>query len=337
MHPRGGGDRAAVRKGPWTAEEDEVLRQHVREHGPREWSSIRSKGLLPRTGKSCRLRWVNKLRPNLKTGCKFSAEEERVVIELQAQFGNKWARISTYLPGRTDNDVKNFWSTRQKRLARMLRAPLSRRRPAAARHSATGGTGGAPSSSPAASRDQLLRAPEPEPLRQDQVPCFGTMIPFQETPMNQHHIGESSQEPPPTAVGSPFHGLLGHGSILPSPIGFAAAGCSSSYGAAPEAHHPLSFLYAGDPALMVDAAGFVDSSALIHGGGVAYLEPKRELEEQQPPAGFFGLGEDDDDVYGHIVSARRGAPDVRFDDLAPEMFDFFELPPSPPSSPPTRP
>ncbi|XP_066350622.1 probable transcription factor MYB58 [Miscanthus floridulus] len=118
----GGGE--AVRKGHWTAEEDAVLLEHVRVHGPRNWSSIRSKGFLPRTGKSCRLRWVNKLRPDLKTGCKFSAEEERVVLELQAQFGNKWARISTYLAGRTDNDVKNFWSTRQKRFARLLGTPL---------------------------------------------------------------------------------------------------------------------------------------------------------------------------------------------------------------------
>ncbi|XP_038680871.1 LOW QUALITY PROTEIN: transcription factor DUO1 [Tripterygium wilfordii] len=109
-----------IRKGPWKAEEDEVLINHVKKYGPRDWSSIRSKGLLQRTGKSCRLRWVNKLRPNLKNGCKFSTEEERVVIELQAQFGNKWAKIATYLPGRTDNDVKNFWSSRQKRLARIL-------------------------------------------------------------------------------------------------------------------------------------------------------------------------------------------------------------------------
>jgi hypothetical protein len=50
-----------------------------------------------------------------------------VVLELQAQFGNKWARISAYLPGRTDNDVKNFWSTRQKRLARLLGTPIRRR------------------------------------------------------------------------------------------------------------------------------------------------------------------------------------------------------------------
>nr|XP_027083885.1 probable transcription factor MYB58 [Coffea arabica] len=137
-----------IKKGPWSAEEDEILMNFVKENGPGDWSSIRSKGLLPRTGKSCRLRWVNKLQPNLKKrhvklivpascsficrtcilhivkrrGCKFSAEEERVVLELQATLGNKWAAIATYLPGRTDNDVKNFWSTRQKRLARILRA-----------------------------------------------------------------------------------------------------------------------------------------------------------------------------------------------------------------------
>lgn len=57
-----------------------------------------------------------------------------MVLELQAQFGNKWARIATYLPGRTDNDVKNFWSTRQKRLARLLRAPL----PARSRRNSSG-------------------------------------------------------------------------------------------------------------------------------------------------------------------------------------------------------
>ncbi|MED6207581.1 hypothetical protein PIB30_036986 [Stylosanthes scabra] len=114
-----------IRKGPWKKEEDEVLLSHVSKYGPRDWSSIRSKGLLQRTGKSCRLRWVNKLRPNLKNGCKFTAEEERVVIELQAQFGNKWAKIASYLSGRTDNDVKNFWSSRQKRLARILQASSS--------------------------------------------------------------------------------------------------------------------------------------------------------------------------------------------------------------------
>ncbi|XP_004506466.1 transcription factor DUO1-like [Cicer arietinum] len=113
-------EKGYIKKGPWSSEEDEVLLEHVKKYGSRDWSSIRSKGLLPRTGKSCRLRWVNKLRPNLKTGCKFSAEEESVVIELQKQFGNKWAKIAACLEGRTDNDVKNFWSSRRKRLERTL-------------------------------------------------------------------------------------------------------------------------------------------------------------------------------------------------------------------------
>ncbi|GAB4835014.1 hypothetical protein Ancab_033281 [Ancistrocladus abbreviatus] len=119
---RGYNEDLEIKKGPWTAEEDEVLLKFVHKYGPRDWSSIRSKGLLPRTGKSCRLRWVNKLRPNLKVGCKFTAEEERMVIDLQARLGNKWATIASYLQGRTDNDVKNFWSTRQKRLARILQS-----------------------------------------------------------------------------------------------------------------------------------------------------------------------------------------------------------------------
>ncbi|KAG9132852.1 hypothetical protein Leryth_014797 [Lithospermum erythrorhizon] len=120
--PRHNNVEEVIKKGPWASEEDEVLRNFVKKNGPRDWSSIRTMGLLPRTGKSCRLRWVNKLRPNLKKGCKFTAEEEKLVLDLQEKLGNKWATIATYLSGRTDNDVKNFWSTRQKRLARILKS-----------------------------------------------------------------------------------------------------------------------------------------------------------------------------------------------------------------------
>ncbi|KAH9320064.1 hypothetical protein KI387_021833, partial [Taxus chinensis] len=121
-----------LRKGPWMPEEDEILIEYVRQYGARDWNSIGAKGLLPRTGKSCRLRWVNKLKPDLKSvavafwhrsGCKFSPEEENLVMEMQGKLGNKWAKIASYLPGRTDNDVKNFWSTRQKRMMRALQGP----------------------------------------------------------------------------------------------------------------------------------------------------------------------------------------------------------------------
>lgn len=74
----------------------------------------------------CYLQPTCKENAYLCRGCKFSAEEERIVIELQAKFGNKWAKIATYLEGRTDNDVKNFWSTRRKRLERILQTPTQK-------------------------------------------------------------------------------------------------------------------------------------------------------------------------------------------------------------------
>ncbi|OEL30114.1 Transcription factor GAMYB [Dichanthelium oligosanthes] len=216
---RGGGEQPAVRKGPWAAEEDEVLLRHVQEHGPREWSSIRSKGLLPRTGKSCRLRWVNKLRPDLKTGCKFSAEEERVVLDLQAQFGNKWARIATYLPGRTDNDVKNFWSTRQKRLARLLRSPLPRRRPGkqscgvSSSHAHELPTQKETTTTQNNGESSSRQDPRTVNQRADAAFPGAHGLPPPPIPLLMHvgpERGSSSATPPPTALLLPFGGDTGH-------------------------------------------------------------------------------------------------------------------------------
>ena len=97
-----------------------------------------------------------------------------MVIDLQAHFGNKWARIATYLPGRTDNDAKNFWSTRQKRLARILRAPLPRRRSASAataKHSGNGGGGVGAASSSAASNSHEAAA-----ARASEVTLFSCLL-----------------------------------------------------------------------------------------------------------------------------------------------------------------
>jgi myb proto-oncogene protein len=71
------------------------------------------KGLL-RCSKSCRLRWTNYLRPGIKRG-NFTPHEEGMIIHLQALLGNKWASIASYLPQRTDNDIKNYWNTHLKK------------------------------------------------------------------------------------------------------------------------------------------------------------------------------------------------------------------------------
>ncbi|KAJ6389028.1 hypothetical protein OIU77_027392 [Salix suchowensis] len=74
---------------------------------------------LNRCGKSCRLRWINYLRPDVKRG-EFSEEEERVIVNLHSALGNKWSRIANHLPGRTDNEIKNFWNTHiRKKLLQM--------------------------------------------------------------------------------------------------------------------------------------------------------------------------------------------------------------------------
>ncbi|KAL5731254.1 hypothetical protein ACHQM5_004002 [Ranunculus cassubicifolius] len=113
----GGGGSVALKKGPWTAAEDAILIEYVRKHGEGNWNAVQKNSGLSRCGKSCRLRWANHLRPNLKKGS-FSPEEERLILELHAKLGNKWARMAAQLPGRTDNEIKNYWNTRVKRRQR---------------------------------------------------------------------------------------------------------------------------------------------------------------------------------------------------------------------------
>ncbi|KAG8391068.1 hypothetical protein BUALT_Bualt01G0149400 [Buddleja alternifolia] len=106
-----------LKKGPWTSAEDAILVDYVKKHGEGNWNAVQKHSGLSRCGKSCRLRWANHLRPNLKKGA-FTSEEERLIIELHAKMGNKWARMAAHLPGRTDNEIKNYWNTRIKRRQR---------------------------------------------------------------------------------------------------------------------------------------------------------------------------------------------------------------------------
>nr|AFK36884.1 unknown [Medicago truncatula] len=118
-------DKVGLKKGPWTPEEDQKLLAYIDEHGHGSWRALPAKAGLQRCGKSCRLRWTNYLRPDIKRG-KFSLQEEQTIIQLHALLGNRWSAIATHLAKRTDNEIKNYWNTHlKKRLTKMGIDPVT--------------------------------------------------------------------------------------------------------------------------------------------------------------------------------------------------------------------
>ncbi|KAL2464232.1 myb domain protein 78 [Forsythia ovata] len=116
-----------LRRGPWTVEEDLTLINYIAEHGEGRWNSLAQSAGLKRTGKSCRLRWLNYLRPDVRRG-NITLEEQLLILELHSRWGNRWSKIAQHLPGRTDNEIKNYWRTRVQKHAKQLKCDVNSKR-----------------------------------------------------------------------------------------------------------------------------------------------------------------------------------------------------------------
>ncbi|CAN6178523.1 unnamed protein product [Urochloa humidicola] len=220
-------DKVGVKKGPWTAEEDQKLVGFLLTHGHCCWRVVPKLAGLLRCGKSCRLRWTNYLRPDLKRGL-LDDDEERLVIDLHAQLGNRWSKIAARLPGRTDNEIKNHWNTHiRKKLLRMgidpvTHLPLQEQDPAAA---------ATPPPPPPQHQEHQQPPSPPAPQQHQQPQSDGDLLVIQ-----PHEIATPPPPAPPIAAAGSNCGSAssasGGGSAAASVV---SPSCSSS-ASAPAAH-----------------------------------------------------------------------------------------------------
>ncbi|KAJ1296751.1 hypothetical protein BS78_01G326200 [Paspalum vaginatum] len=165
--------KEGLNRGSWTAMEDDILVSYIKKHGEGKWGCLPRKAGLKRCGKSCRLRWLNYLRPGIKRG-NISSDEEELIIRLHRLLGNRWSLIAGRLPGRTDNEIKNYWNTTLgKKVAKTISGPPKG-------GNATGAVSGA---APDESSAPPQWSPDANPVRTKALRCTASRLPV----VRHHH------------------------------------------------------------------------------------------------------------------------------------------------------
>ena len=113
-------EKKRIKLGPWDDEEDKILDEWVKKHGPQKWTKC-AELIKERTGKQCREHWINKLKSNLTKG-NWTSEEDYLLMFFYNKMNRSWKRIIPIFKSRTENSIKNrFFSQLRKIASRFIK------------------------------------------------------------------------------------------------------------------------------------------------------------------------------------------------------------------------
>ncbi|EHA8588984.1 transcription factor TT2 [Cocos nucifera] len=183
--------KEGLNRGAWSGFEDKILSDYIKNHGEGKWRDLPKRAGLKRCGKSCRLRWLNYLRPDIKRG-NISHDEEDLIIKLHQLLGNRWSLIAGRLPGRTDNEIKNYWNTN---LSKKLKSHQSNMERCIDKSKAKKAPKGDSVDAAAKVDDQFHPV-----IRTKAVRCTKVYLPLQQDDMMANHILEPTCNDSPSTL-----------------------------------------------------------------------------------------------------------------------------------------